>query len=120
MNEVAIRTLEDTLLVYLRAHRGQRFTREQLVWAMKTSGFDVTDRGLRKAIEYLRANHPEGGWVVSSSDEAGYVYAQSEAEVRAAQAEDGARIQATSAKMHNRDRLLRDLEQERTMMGRMF
>ena len=118
-----IPTLEETLLGYLKAkHRGldRAITRGQLVWVMKTMGFDVGDRQVRKALETLRANHPEGGWIVSSSDSAGYHWANSEAEIQAANAEDYSRIQATSAKIQNRTRLLRHLEAERVMEGRLL
>jgi len=87
---------------------------------MKTCGFDATDRQVRKAIENLRGNHPEGAWICSSTDEPGYWFANTEAEIEAAQAEDLSRIQATGAKVENRRRLLQHLEQERTMTGRMF
>ena len=53
--------LEETLLGYLKAkHRGldRAITRGQLVWAMKTMGFDVGDRQVRKALENLPASHP--------------------------------------------------------------
>jgi hypothetical protein len=87
---------------------------------MKTMGFDVGDRQVRKALETLRALHPEGAWVMSSSETAGYWLAESEAEIEAANAEDLSRIQATSAKIGNRRRLLRHLEQDRVMEGRLL
>jgi hypothetical protein len=118
-----LRTLEETLLAYLKAqHRGlgQAITRGQLVWAMKTMGFDIGDRQVRKALENLRASHPEGGWICSSSESAGYWWSETEEEIRAANAEDYSRIQATSAKIQNRTRLLQHLEEERVMTGRLF
>ena len=118
-----LRTLEETLLAYLKAqHRGigQAITRGQLVWAMKTMGFDIGDRQVRKALENLRASHPEGGWIVSSSESSGYWWAESEQEIQAANAEDYSRIQATSAKIQNRTRLLQHLEEERVMEGRLL
>jgi len=115
--------LEETLLGYLKAkHRGldRAITRGQLVWAMKTMGFDVGDRQVRKALENLRARHPQGAWIMSSSETAGYWWAESEGEIQAANAEDYSRIQATSAKIENRRRLLRHLEEERVMQGRLL
>ena len=113
--------LEATILAHLRAYPGKRFTRADLVYRMKTCGFvDVSDRQVRKAIESLRANHPDGAWICSSTDEPGYWFANTEAEIEAAQAEDLSRIQATSAKVENSRRLLRTLEQARTMEGRLF
>ena len=113
--------MEETILTHLRAFPGKRFTRGELVFRMKTSGFvDASDRSVRKAIENLRASHPLGGWICSSSDEPGYVWATTEAELEAAQAEDLSRIQATSAKVENRRKLLRQLEVERTWAGRLF
>jgi len=109
-----LRTLEETLLAYLKAqHRGldRAITRGQLVWAMKTMGFDVGDRQVRKALENLRASHPEGGYICSSSESAGYWWAETEQEIQAANAEDYSRIQATSAKIQNRTRLLKHLEE---------
>lgn len=107
-------------MTHLRAFPGKRFTRADLVYRMKTCGFDATDRQVRKAIENLRATHPDGARICSSTDEPGYWFSQSEAEIAAAQAEDLSRIQATSAKVENRKRLLRTLEQARTMEGRLF
>ena len=118
-----LRTLEETLLAYLKAkHRGlgQAITRGQLVWAMTTMGFDIGDRQVRKALENLRASHPEGGYICSSSESAGYWWAETEQEIQAANAEDYSRIQATSAKIQNRTRLLQHLEEERVMAGRLF
>src|SRR3990167_10773200 len=112
--------LEATILAHLRAYPGKRFTRADLVYRMKTCGFDTTDRQVRKAIESLRANHPDGAWICSSTDEPGYWFANTEAEIEAAQAEGLSRIQATSAKVENRRRLLHELEQARTMEGRLF
>src|SRR3972149_5526966 len=114
-------SLEATILAHLRAYPGRRFTRADLVYRMKTCGFvDVSDRQVRKAIENLRANHPDGGWICSSSDEPGYHWAQKDAEIEAAQAEDLSRRAATGAKIANRAALLRRLEQARTMEGRLF
>jgi hypothetical protein len=116
-------TLEETLLAYLKAkHRGvsQAITRGQLVWVMKTMGFDVGDRQVRKALENLRATHAEGGYICSSSESAGYWWSETEDEIRAANAEDYSRIQATSAKIQNRTRLLQHLEEERVMEGKLF
>ena len=113
-------SLEATILTHLRAYPGRRFTRADLVYRMKTCGFDTTDRQVRKAIENLRANHPDGGWICSSSDEPGYHWAQKDAEIEAAQAEDLSRRSATDAKIANRAALLRRLEQARTMEGRLF
>ena len=115
-------SLEDALLATLRKHVGSEHavSREQLIWLMNTSGFDVGDRQMRKALENLRSAHPEGGWICSSSETSGYWWGQTEDEIRAANAEDASRIQATSAKIHNRNRLLRDLEEKRVMTGRLF
>jgi hypothetical protein len=118
-----LRTLEETLLDYLKAkHRGlgQAITRGQLVWAMKTMGFDIGDRQVRKALENLRGTHPEGAWIMSSSESSGYWIAETEQEIQAANAEDYSRIQATSAKIQNRTRLLHELEQARVMEGKLF
>src|SRR3990172_2271568 len=113
--------LEATILAHLRAYPGKRFTRADLVYRMKTCGFvDTTDRQVRKAIENLRATHPDGARICSSTDEPGYWLSEVETEIEAAQAEDLSRIQATSAKVANRRRLLRELEQARTMEGRLF
>jgi hypothetical protein len=87
---------------------------------MRTWGIDVGDRQVRKALENLRALYPEGAWVMSSSETAGYWIAESEAEIEAANAEDLSRIQATSAKIQNRTRLLQHLEEERVMAGRLL
>ena len=114
-------SLEDTILMQLKANPGHRFTRSELVWRMKTCGFvDVSDRQVRKAIEDLRANHPEGPWICSSSEEPGYFWATKEADIEAAQAEDLSRIQATGAKVENRRRLLHLLELERVEQGRLL
>ena len=112
--------LESTILAHLRAYPGRRFTRADLVYRMKTCGFDTTDRQVRKAIENLRATHPEGARICSSTDEPGYWLSEVETEIEAAQAEDLSRIQATSAKVANRRRLLHELEQARTIEGRLF
>lgn len=115
------RSLEQTILIHLRANPGQRFTRSELVWRMKTCGFvDVTDRQVRKAIEDLRANHSDGPWICSSSEEPGYFWATTEGDIEAAQAEDLSRMQATGAKVENRRRLLQRLELERVEQGRLL
>jgi hypothetical protein len=119
-------SLEATILTHLRAYPGKRFTRADLVYRMKTCGFlaglsdDRADRQVRKALQRLRSDHPDGAWICSSSEDAGYFFGTTEAEIEAAQAEDLSRMQATSAKVENRRRLLRSLEQARTMEGRLL
>src|SRR3990167_8251006 len=119
-------SLESTILTHLGASPGRRFTRADLVYRMKTCGFfqEVSDlqadRKVREAIESLRSNHPDGGHIVSLSRFSGYWWSENEKEIEAAQAEDLSRMQATSAKVANRRRLLQELEQARTMEGRLL
>lgn len=44
---------------------------------------DVSDRELRAGIEWLRANDPQGAWIVSDSSWSGYWLAESLEEVEA-------------------------------------
>src|SRR4030067_477856 len=43
---------------------------------------EVSDRELRGAIEWLRANHPQGGWIISDSAWQGYWFGESLEEVK--------------------------------------
>ena len=119
-------SLEATILTHLRASPGRRFTRSDLVYLMKTCGFfrEVSDlqadRKVREAIESLRSNHPDGGHIVSLSRFSGYWWSENEKEIEAAQAEDLSRMQATSAKVENRRRLLAQLQAQEVGQGRLL
>ncbi len=118
-----VQTLEQTLLAYLKAnHRGQdrRVNRARLVWAMRTCGFDAGDRQVRKAIEELRAGHPEGACIISRSDLDGYFWSDDPGDVEAALAEDLSRIEAAQEKIANRRKFLQREQEERLMAGRLL
>ncbi len=118
--------LPEFLLGYLRAKTNpeQHALRKTLPWACQTlAGFrDVDDRAVRRAIEKLRRTHPDGAFIISSSDESGYFWSEDPADLEAANAEDLSRMTSTREKMANRERALarvraRPLAQERMFGG---
>lgn len=95
------------LFLQKRSDRDHRVSRETLVFACRMSGFrDADDRSVRKAIEELRQNHPEGPCIVSSSEAKGYFYCTDLEDLEKANAEELSRIESARAKIANRQRAL--------------
>ncbi len=101
-------TLAEWILALLKTLTGsdRHISRGALVFAAKTSGYEASDRSVRKAIEELRAGHPEGAFILSSSEEAGYWWSEDVRDVERAIAEDRSRISSAVEKIKNRQAAL--------------
>ena len=113
--------LGDWILRFLqiRSRPDRRVSREELKFACRMAGWnDADDRAVRKAIEDLRREHPDGPCILSSSDRPGYFWSQDPELLEATNAEELSRIDSARAKVENRRRAIQrlralPLEQER-------
>lgn len=69
-------------------------------------GIEVDDRVIRRSIEELRRDDPDGALIMSASRSDGYWIASSMSELEAANAEDLSRMDAARQKIANRQRAI--------------
>ncbi len=91
------RALREDVLAHLIARcrrKVDRITRQDLVWAMRTSGHltglsdDVADRKVRQAIAHLRRTHEFGALICGTSSASGYWIASTALELEDVLAEE--------------------------------
>ena len=105
--------LQQAVLRVLAEHRGpgNRISRPDLVERVSQMLGRVSDRSVRRAIEWLRANDPRGAYIVASYPSgglAGYFMGRTPEEVLEYLRPDWHRISQTTERLNAQEKLLRE------------